>query len=199
MVLLLVVAKYVVFSETAYDKQTRSYEKELLDARELDGIKRLDALKELAKKVGAGIEHTEIGTPVRIDPHMVVTPQRPISESELSQNIHNALQTRAALSGSKAATKSNRIAFAALVLSVILGGSSLTVAIIALVTGGRTESKRLEIEQAHEAEQWLDRRKATVTAKFRRALSLTPLGIPWWNILRISNRTHSSSPQCNRK
>ncbi len=166
-VFLLGVAMYVVFSETAYEQQTLRYNQALVDAHEeADESKRVKALKELARKVGAGSEHTEIGTPVRIDPHTVTTPQTQISESELAQNILNALQTRASLSGSKAAAKSNKIAFAALALSVFLGAGSLAVAIIALVTARRTGRKRLEIEQEQEADRQLDRRKATITAKF---------------------------------
>jgi len=64
--ILILVAIYA-FSGTAYDIETREYHQDLLDALKLNEAEQMGALKELAKRVGAGTVDTVLGTPVVID------------------------------------------------------------------------------------------------------------------------------------
>lgn len=87
-----------------------------------DENQRLGELKQLAKEVGAGYEHTEIATATTTTTttgnetrHDTTTYSNPISESELVLNINNALQTEIMIDMCKTATKNYRIAFVAVI------------------------------------------------------------------------------------
>lgn len=117
--LLLVFPKVWWRSERSYEHQTERYHqnlREILKKPEEDN--RRELLKDLAREVGAGSERTDIVGAVKRDEKTLIRYQNVISESELVQNINNALQTRTMIAASKATTKSYVIAFAATVASV---------------------------------------------------------------------------------
>ena len=94
-----------------------------------DENKRLVELKQLAKEVGAGYEHTEITavtTPIAIPTKAgagvelhTSTHQNTISESELVLNINNALQTETMIYMCKIAARNYLIACAAAVVAFL--------------------------------------------------------------------------------
>jgi len=81
-----------------------------------DEGKRLEALKDLAKEVGAGYVHTEIAPTTTKVPDgnrfLTTIHQNPISisESELVLNINNALQTETMIDMCKTAANNYKIA-----------------------------------------------------------------------------------------
>ena len=106
-------------SQTDYQEDSRHYHQKLLDIlKEPDEVKKRDALHELAIEVGAGAEHTVQGTPYRVDEHLTMKPFTIISESEIVNNINNALQTKSTMSAQEQAEKSNLIAVFALLVAM---------------------------------------------------------------------------------
>lgn len=99
---------------------------------EKDEKKRLEALKELAKEVGAGYVHTQIAsttTKKTASGSETSIYQNPISESELVLNINNALQTETMIDVCKTASRNFWFTmFAA--LAAILSALAAWVAII---------------------------------------------------------------------
>jgi len=86
---LCVLAGVLAFFETDYQEDTKRYYQKLVDIlKEPDESKKRYALYELAIEVGAGTEHTVIGTPYRVDEHLTTIPQTIISESEIVNNIN---------------------------------------------------------------------------------------------------------------
>ncbi|MHC4508549.1 MAG: hypothetical protein ACYTAO_06250 [Planctomycetota bacterium] len=133
-------AGWLAFSETDFEKETRCYYQRLLDAKKIpDESKRMMVLDELAIEVGAGTEHTLIGTPFRVDENIIDTRQTPIAEADLCNNIHRALQTRYARSAQERAAKSDQIAFLALLIAL---GSGL-VSFFALRSTSRMKKEKL--------------------------------------------------------
>lgn len=127
-IILVAIAVYLLFdyafSETDYQKDTRRYHLELVDIlqNEPNEPERRDALHELAMEVGAGGEHTVIGTPYRPaseTTNLTIVPHTTISESEIVNNIHVALQTRSTMSAQEQARQSNQIAFCAFGVSLV--------------------------------------------------------------------------------
>lgn len=87
-----------------------------------DEGERLEALKEFAKKVGAGYVHTTIACSDTIKEGTKTTTttwQNPISESELVLNINNALQTETMIEVCKTAARNYKIAIAAAIAAVL--------------------------------------------------------------------------------
>lgn len=131
--------RVLVFSETDYQEDTRRYHQKLVDIlNDRDEVKKRDGLHELAIEIGAGAEHTVIGTPYKVDEHWTTIPQTIISESEIVNNINVALQTRSTLSGQEQAKKSNLIAFLALVVAVLSG----LVSVFAILATRRNKKQR---------------------------------------------------------
>lgn len=86
-----------ISSDTISLKEIKEHRQELVDIQKNPNeTERKEALKELAKTVGAGTVHTKIAgittTPVGKG-NAIRTHQNPISESELIQNINDSLQT----------------------------------------------------------------------------------------------------------
>lgn len=79
---------------------------------------RISQLERLAKRVGAGTINTKIVGATAIN-HGYTTQQNPISESELVQNINQALQTHMMLDACKTANKQYKIAVLAAVIAVV--------------------------------------------------------------------------------
>lgn len=130
-IVLLLIAIYIVmgisgFFETADEKEIRDYEQkrnEILNretSTEIDKFNRLEDLRELARKIGAGADHTVIGPSYKYpsNEHGIITPRSDISESELVNNINIALQTKSAISSLKQTTKTIRIAFIAVLVAI---------------------------------------------------------------------------------
>jgi hypothetical protein len=96
----------------------------------VDEDKRLVELKQLAKEVGAGYEHTEIAAATTI-PVTTRTKsgsetvfhtsahQNTISESELVLNINNALQTETMIDMCRTATRDFWIALVSVIIAVL--------------------------------------------------------------------------------
>jgi hypothetical protein len=84
---------------------------------------RMEELGKLAKIVGAGTEHTKIvGSSTRSLPDggtETITYQNPISESELVQNIRNALQTKTIIVTCKTANKNVWIAIVSVIIACL--------------------------------------------------------------------------------
>lgn len=115
-------------AERRYEVETDAFYDELKNIlKEHDESNRVESLKNLAKKLGAGYERTDIGGTVKIGEESYITQQNPISESELAQNIHDALQTRTMISAAKATAKSYVVAFLAAAAAVISAGVSVVV------------------------------------------------------------------------
>ncbi len=90
---------------------------EITDSNDPEDQK-VQRLKDLAKEIGAGTIHTEQveGT---VYNGALSKPQNPISESELVQNIHQALQTAMTLNMCKTANKQYKIAVLAAIVAVV--------------------------------------------------------------------------------
>jgi hypothetical protein len=84
---------------------------------------RMAELKKLAKEVGAGTEHTKIvGTSSHNHSNggrETTIYQNPISESELVQNIHNALQTKTIIVTCQTANKNVWIAIVSVIIACL--------------------------------------------------------------------------------
>jgi hypothetical protein len=108
-------ANPLTFFGSGFEKQTIHYYQRLLDVKKIGEVpKREEALHELATELGAGSIHWTIGTPVRLDEHATVIPSHDaMSEAELVNNIHYALQTRSSISSQRIAAQNNVIAFLA--------------------------------------------------------------------------------------
>ena len=168
-ILILILAGIYAFSGTAYDRQTRQYEQELLDVLKLDDEnKRMDALKDLAKRVGAGTEHTIIGTPVRVDSNTILRPQTPITESKLVENIQYAFQTRNSHSAALASQKGNYIAYGALLATSLLAVVGLLHSRKTHIHNEQRDSERLKMEQDQEADRRLEKQKAYLSTELER-------------------------------
>lgn len=152
--LLLLAGFYLLlFAETDYDKQTGRYYLKLKDAaKEQDRARKRQALYDLATEVGAGTEHTVLGTPYKRDEHTTVLPQTVISESELFNNIHVALQTRGALS----ARRQGVMSFVTFLVALSAAGASAWAA----YTAWRFGKDMSAMEQSRER----DRREAAQSA-----------------------------------
>lgn len=164
--LVLVLVGVYAFSGTTYDSQTRQYEQELLDVLKLNNEDEcLRALKELAKRVGAGTENTIIGTPVRIDSNTILRPQTPITESKLVENIQYAFQTRNSHSAALVAKKGNYIAFGALLATSILAVVGLAYSRRTHISSEQRDTERFKIERDQEASRKLEKQKANISVK----------------------------------
>jgi len=105
-------------------KEITVYRQKLRDIlnNEKNESKRLKALKELARKIGAGYVHTKIvcsdtikeGTTTTTNVH-----QNPISESELVLNINNTLQTEIMIVVCSTAARNFWITVAAAIAAVL--------------------------------------------------------------------------------
>jgi hypothetical protein len=105
-------------------KKIAEYRQKLRDIlkNEEDESKRFEALKDLAKEVGAGYVRTEIaGTSTIPDGKGTLTTihQNTISESELILNINNALQTEAMIDMCKDAARKFWVAIIATIIALI--------------------------------------------------------------------------------
>lgn len=157
MVCLLIFGKQILLTKTNYQKETERLQQklvEILGKPEPDKQKKREALKDLAMEVGAGTEHTVYGTPFRLDPQTIERPHTVITETQLVLNINDALRTRSSISAVDEATKSNWIAFGALVISFI----SLAVAYSAYYKSSQIESKKLFVERKREQDRQLAKR-----------------------------------------
>ena len=160
--LVLVAVAFYVFSGTSYERQTQQFEQELPKVLTIETEQeRMDSLKELARRIGAGTEHTIVGTPVRVDENTIMTPQTPITESKLVENIHYALQTRNSHSAALAAKKGNYIAFGALVIAM----AGLVYSHKTHLDSEKRDSVRFEIEQVQEADRIAAKQKAVISVK----------------------------------
>jgi len=129
-------------NEINYEEQTDKFHQRLLDIlnetidpnvlidpnKPYDPNKRKELLKDLAREVGAGFERFEIAAVIRYkeeDATVTETRHNTISESELVQNINNALQTRMIIAATKSSTKSYIISFAAVIAAVISASVAL--------------------------------------------------------------------------
>jgi hypothetical protein len=122
-----------ISSDTMSLKEIKEHRQELVDIQKDPNEKeRMEALKELAKTIGAGTVHTKIagsttsktGTGTSISIH-----QDPISESELIQNINNSLQTAMMLSMCKIANKNYKCAILASIAAILSASTTLYVSI----------------------------------------------------------------------
>lgn len=86
-----------ISSDTISLKAIKEYRQELVDIQKNPNEnERMEALKELAKTIGAGTVHTKIAgsTTTKVgNGYSTSIHQNPISESELIQNINDSLQT----------------------------------------------------------------------------------------------------------
>jgi len=97
-------------------EEIEGYRQELRTILNKDDGQRLEELKELAKKVGAGYVHTQIATTTTkktATGSETSIYQNPISESELVLNINNALQTETIIDMCKTASRNFWIAILA--------------------------------------------------------------------------------------
>ena len=98
---------------------------EITDSNDLEP-KRKQKLKKLAKEIGAGTIHTEQveGT---VYNGSLERPYNTISESELVQNIHQALQTAMTLNMCKIANKNYKYAILASIAAMLSASTALYV------------------------------------------------------------------------
>ena len=110
-------------------RQIELWEEKLVQIQQNpDEAKRKEELKELAKEVGAGTENTKIAG-ISANEGGIYTQSNTISESELVQNIHNALQTKTIIITCKASNKNVWIAiFAA--IAAFLSAAAAWVAVL---------------------------------------------------------------------
>lgn len=114
-------------------KEIANYRAELLNILQNDESNRLEDLKELAKKVGAGYVHTEIATTTTTKTATgseTQIHQNPISESELVLNINNALQTETMIDVCRTSARNfwiTAVAAIAAVLSALAAWSAISI------------------------------------------------------------------------
>jgi hypothetical protein len=113
----------MVFWSTSKSREAKLIEEvkselfKIIDSNDIETVK-INRLKNLAKKVGAGTEHTENEFPIPVGKGYSIRPN-PISESELVQNIQQALQTLTMIDMCNVATKNYRIAMLSMAVAVI--------------------------------------------------------------------------------
>ena len=103
-------------------EEIEGYRQELHTILNKDDGQRLEELKELAKKVGAGYVHTTIACSDTIKEGTETTTttwQNPISESELVLNINNALQTETMIAVCNTASRNFWLTMAAAIAAVL--------------------------------------------------------------------------------
>ncbi len=98
---------------------------EITDSNDLEP-QRKQKLKELAKEIGAGTIHTE-QVEATVYNGGLHKPQNTISESELVQNIHQALQTAMMLNMCKIANKNYKCAIIASIAAMLSASAALCV------------------------------------------------------------------------
>jgi hypothetical protein len=116
-VLCLIILNIPKSQEAKLVEEAKSELFKIIDSNDTETV-RIAELKKLAKKVGAGTEHTENESPIPRDKGFSIR-SRPISESELVQNIQQALQTLTMIDMCKVATKNYRIAIVSTLAAVI--------------------------------------------------------------------------------
>ena len=127
LILALVVLVFLVLTgylcwkpDYVYNKKTEEFRQKLADIiRNRPENERMEHLRELAIEVGAGTVRTEIAAVAPYGESGTVSYQNSISESELVQNIHNALQTRTMIAMCKTASKQFVIALIAAVIALV--------------------------------------------------------------------------------
>ncbi len=123
---LIIIAVYILFHDMYMTEGAMTREEIKLSIQQLTKItdsndpepERISQLKILAKRVGAGTIATKIAGSTEYKGSLYRT-QTPIQESELVQNINQALQTHIMMDSCKTANKQYKIAVLATVAAII--------------------------------------------------------------------------------
>ena len=122
-IIVVILLVLMVFWSTSKSREAKLIEEvkselfKIIDSNDIEKVK-INKLKELAKKVGAGTEHTVNDFPIPVGKGFARR-SIPISESELVQNIQQALQTLTMIDMCNVAAKSYRIAIVSTLAAVI--------------------------------------------------------------------------------